>query len=207
MTDSIQAYLSYVDNFFRSVVNNSIEIYNEPSLQFEFGYYLRNHLPEGHKVQFERPVDYFGLSKQAYVKREIDVSVFVERTKPIIALEFKFPRNGRHPETMFDSCTDICFLEQLVSGCFGSGIFVMAADDPLFWSGKDNRKVVYQFFRRGRPLCGTIPKPTGDGESKHPPVTIAGSYSLEWKRAGNRLQYLAVPVLPRATTAPMGFHK
>jgi hypothetical protein len=46
----------------------------------------------------------------------------------------KFPRNGQYPEQMLNACKDVAFLEQLVERGFDGGLFVMAADDRLFYA-------------------------------------------------------------------------
>jgi len=61
--------------FMQTVAGGRIAIYNEFSLQHELGIFLRGQIPE-YRVQFERNVSYFALSKARFVKREIDITVF-----------------------------------------------------------------------------------------------------------------------------------
>lgn len=172
---------SFVERFFSTVNSGAIEIYNEFSLQHEFGVYLRSALPQTeYKVQFERPAAWFGVSSLHLPKKEIDIAVFRSEGNYKVAIELKFPRNGQYPEQMFKGCQDLLFLEQLVATGFNSGLFVMAADDRLFWEGKD-REGLYSCFRAGKPITGFISKPTG---TKDESVTLKGSYIPRWHDAG-----------------------
>ncbi len=76
-----------IENFLNNVKEKKIEIYNEFSLQFELGIFLRNEFKEykveferkrnefkEYKVEFERNVSFFGISRT--VKHEIDIVVY-----------------------------------------------------------------------------------------------------------------------------------
>lgn len=141
----------HVVQFFGLVATGQVEIYNEFSLQHEFGIYLRSNAPAHLKVQFERSVGFFRLKPLAYIKKEIDITLFPKAQGYKLAVELKFPRNGQYPEQMFKACQDIGFLEQLVQGGFDGGIFVIAVDDPLFFRG-DAKSDLYRCFRSGHPI-------------------------------------------------------
>ncbi len=79
--------------FMYLVENESIEIYNEFSLQHELGIFLRERLT-GYKVQFERNTRFFGIS--GTVKHEIDIVIYNSNEK--YAIELKFPVNSQYPE-------------------------------------------------------------------------------------------------------------
>jgi hypothetical protein len=51
-------------DFFSRVAAGELEIYNEFSLQHEFGIFLRSVLL-GYRVEFERPVGFYGLQRTA----------------------------------------------------------------------------------------------------------------------------------------------
>lgn len=57
-----------IEDFAKAVGSGAIEIYNEFSLQHELGLFLRNQL-KGCKVQFERNVLHFQLSKSELEKK------------------------------------------------------------------------------------------------------------------------------------------
>ncbi|MCW4046800.1 MAG: hypothetical protein NWE99_04460 [Candidatus Bathyarchaeota archaeon] len=170
------------------MAKGEIEIYNEFSLQHEFGVYLRSVLDSTFKVQFERPVSFFGLARNDFVKKEVDVVVFALDLSEKYAFEFKYPRSGQYPEQMFKACQDIRFLEQLCRNSFTRCFFVMVADDPLFYEGGETG--IYGYFRAGVPINGHIQKPTG---AKDDAVDISGSYNVIWYAVDKR-KYTVVEV-------------
>src|SRR6266566_577637 len=168
-----------VHGFFDHLKVSGVEIYNEFSLQHELGGYLRSVVAQdSYRVQFERPADFFGIPSAKLLKKEIDIAVFSPDQAHKAAIELKFPRNGQYPEQMFSACKDVAFLEQLVERGFDSGLFVMAADDRLFYEGSDTGGV-YSYFRSGKPICGLVRKPTGTKDESFP---IRGSYALTWNK-------------------------
>ena len=189
MEDGMNITSTMIDRFVAEIASGNVDIYNEFSLQHELGIFLRNRSPKFCKVQFERNVSYFGLDEIVTLKREIDISVFVNPQRPIVALELKYPRNGQYPEQMFNFCKDIAFLESLVASGFQRAIFVAFADDKLFYQGQGGG--IYDFFRLGRELHGPITKPTG---KKNVKIEIRGKYKIRWKPVIENLRYAAVGV-------------
>jgi hypothetical protein len=90
-------FITHAKSFFSGVAKGTVEIYNEISLQHEFGLYLRTTVSKTFKTQFERPVSFFGLHRSNFVKKEIDISVFASSQLEKYAIELKYPRNGQHP--------------------------------------------------------------------------------------------------------------
>lgn len=170
----------HIQAFFVAVGRQEIEIYNEFSLQHEFGLFLRTKMSDGGiKIQFERPAAFFGI-RNKLTKKEIDLACFRSPDKPLAAVEFKFPRAKQVPIRMFKYCQDVAFLEELVlkEERFGYGYAVMAADNRDFYQGARHQpETIYSFFRDGTPLRGTIEKPTGTVES---PVTLLQEYRIDW---------------------------
>ena len=178
-----------LDHFCRMVSQGVVEVYNEFSLQHEFGLFLR-HAQRDSKVQFERNVSFFFNVTDHFLKKEIDLSVFSpDRQELHYAIEFKFPRNGQYPEQMFSFCKDIAFLEQLKQAGFRNVFFIAFADDHLFYEG--NADGIYRFFRGNVPLTGMIPKPTG---TQNESVMIGGQYQLQWKPVAGTLKALLVEI-------------
>lgn len=180
-----------ISEFFDLVARGSVEIYNEFSLQHELGSHLRSALSPQFRVQFERPVSFFGIRAEPLLKKEIDISIFGSDQAQRVAIELKFPRNGQYPEQMFAACLDIAFLEQLVRQGFSAGHLVIAADDPLFYRGP-GQEGIYGCFRAGQPIHGIIQKPTGARDRS---VQLAGSYALSWN-GNSTLRYAHVGVTP-----------
>lgn len=174
-----------VIEFLALVGQARLEVYNEFSFQHELGFYLRECCSDGARVNFERPISYFGFSSANFAKREIDICLVSPDRKPRIAIELKFPRQGPHPEQMFAACQDIAFLEQLVAAGFEAGLFLMLVDDELFYRGRDQAGI-YRFFRRGLPIHGRIVRPTGQRDSW---VEVRGSYPVRWSHLGGGISY------------------
>lgn len=176
-----------LQEFVQLVAQGRIEIYNEFSLQHEFGIHLRGRFQDM-KVQFERNVSFFFQSTSLFIKKEIDISVFsADKKQKHSAIELKFPRNGQYPEQMFSFCKDIAFAEQLKQAGFAKTYFIVFADDRLFYKGV--AEGIYSYFRGTQKLNGTIQKPTG---SKNDSITICGTYSIQWEDVVNGMKYVLV---------------
>lgn len=179
-----------VEAFIKDAESRGIAFFNEAELQHELGYWLRTRLPAGMCLYFERPADSFFPKARGLVKKEIDLVVVSADRSWHFAIELKCPRNGRVPETMFDACRDLQFLEQLMIAGFHGGLFAMHVDDPSFYqSGLQTG--IYSFFRSGVPLTGTITKPTG---SKDQSVSLVNSYIVQWHPYGTAGRYWMQPV-------------
>lgn len=186
-------FKNLVVDFFELVKDDKVEIYNEFSLQHEFGIFLRSRTSlNKFKIQFERPISYFGLSPKGFLKKEMDIIVFSADMKEKYTLEFKYPRNGRYPEEMYSACKDICFLEQLIKQGFSKGVFIFVGDDNLRWTGPE-RTGIYQYFRNKTPIHGNIKGPTG-GEKDKRVLTIGGSYPIIWNTIDDKHKYAMVEI-------------
>jgi hypothetical protein len=166
---AVQAFLS--DSAARAV-----PFFNEAELQHELGFWLRSKLAPALVVYFERPTDSFFRAAPRLVKKEIDLVLAPADRSWHFAIELKCPRSGRVPETMFDACRDLQFLEQLIPVGFGGGLFLMHVHDRQFYQGIQTG--IYSYFRGNVPLTGTITKPTG---SKDQLVSLACSYRVQWQ--------------------------
>ncbi|WML29353.1 hypothetical protein RCG24_15465 [Neobacillus sp. OS1-32] len=87
--------------FMNMVSDGTIEIYNEFSIQFKLAIFLRANLPIDYKIQLERNINYFGLDKEHFLKKEMDIVVFNPATEEKHCSEIKYPTNGQYPEQMF----------------------------------------------------------------------------------------------------------
>jgi hypothetical protein len=181
----VELVVSLVERFFQDAVASGGEFFNEAELQHEIGWWLRKTLPSGFRVFFERPADFFFPDARGLVKKEVDLVVSPPDQRWYVAIELKCPRNGRHPETMFDACRDLQFLEQLVSVGFLGGLFAKHVDDPCFYQN-GSQDGIYGFFRAARILAGTITKPTG---SKDQMVNLRGTYQVQWRPDGAGVRY------------------
>ena len=171
----------HIETFFSAVGRREIDIYNEFSLQHEFGIWLREQAHHSDlKIQFERPASFFAVDGKL-TKKEIDLACFAPPLVPIMVMEFKFPRAGQVPIQMFKFCQDVAFLEELVlrEKRFPLGCALIAADDADFYRGSRHQAgTIYCCFRDGVPIRGMIEKSTGKEE---PPVVLLGEYRIEWQ--------------------------
>jgi hypothetical protein len=153
------------------------------------GIFLRGKL-NGTRVEFERNVDHFFQHKR-FTKKEIDITIKDSTaSKPLCAIELKFPRNGQVPEQMFSFCKDIMFLEELKSAGVRNTFFVAFVDDRLFWEGT-RQDGIYQFFRGLSPIHGSIQKPTGEKDEK---IVLKGNYHVDWLTVDQNRRWLFINV-------------
>ena len=112
----IKGFLEKEDLFRNDITNiDDGDIYNEFSLQYELGIFLRDCLrPMGYKVQFERNVEFFGGNKKEFIKKEMDIVVFNDDKSEKYAIELKFPPNGCYEKRMHHFVKDIQFMEEVV---------------------------------------------------------------------------------------------
>lgn len=179
--------------FVEAVKQQHTEVYNEFSLQHEFGIFLRQHI-SACKIQFERNVGFFFPQKESFIKKEIDITVFSPDKKDLrYAIELKYPRNGQYPVQMFHFCQDVAFAEELKKAGFSSTASMIFADDPLFYRDplpyRGPQPEIYGLFRGQRPLHGRVKKTTG---KKEPDLIIEGNYVVEWKPISGSLMYALI---------------
>lgn len=158
------------------------KISNEHGLQLELGVFLR---ASGYRVEFEKP---FSVQSSATStkkpKRELDI--LASRNNKATAIELKVPLAGRVPETMYDFCADIEFVESLIRAkSVGSGVCLLITNNRQFWQSPGSAAGIYEFFRGASSiLTGCVTKPTG---AKDTSITLAGSDNLAgaWADLGN----------------------
>ena len=179
----------YIQMFFSDIENNSIEVYNEFSLQHELGIFLRNEISKPYKVEFERNISFFYKDADC-VKREIDIVIYHPDMNDKYAIELKFPNNGQHPESMFQFIKDIKFMEEVKQMGFTHTYVATYVRDRLFYDG---RKVdgIYSYFRNHNTLNGEIKKPTG---KKDEVIDIQGNYNIDWLPLENKARYYWISI-------------
>jgi len=184
-----------ITDFIDNVNNRKIELYNEFSMQHELGVFLREKLDKKNKIQFERNVSYFNI-EDTY-KKEIDITIFENKEVLEVAIELKYLINGRVPESIYDSCKDIAFLEQLKDNGFKQCYSIIIADSNFHTNG--NRKKnsgIYSYFRdkdneTKENITGIIKKPTGNNSQS---IELSGSYQIVWKNLIDDLKYAIIKV-------------
>lgn len=153
------------------------EIYNERSLQFEFGKYINEHIDTPYRIYFEFNTKKYapklyatndGNNHEKMHKRDIDIAI-VENETLVAAIELKCPQigDGAYPKHMYKFLTDIRFIGQLIEkGLCKEAYAITLTDDTSYWEYKrkykDEPKKVYKIFRNFNEVRGTIDNPTGD---------------------------------------------
>ena len=182
----------HIIEFLRSKSCTAEKIYNECSFQYELGKFLQGKL-EGKKVQYERHVkEFHGFNPENFTpKKVVDISIFTGNSPSTYksldcVIELKFPKNGKVPETFFDFCKDIVFLEQLQRAGFKEAYFVAIVEDDTYYQGGGNRRTdgIYAFFRNGKKnieITGVIEKPTGKNRENFSLPEIEHKYLVNWK--------------------------
>ncbi|WP_386693813.1 hypothetical protein [Lonepinella sp. MS14435] len=199
MTTSHSLHLNtLIEQFFNQLQQENTlqdDIYNEFSLQHELGIFLRHTLnsqgEKKYKVQFERNISDkildLNINKDDIVKREIDIVILGENGEKY-AVELKFPRNGQHPEQMYQFIKDIAFMEQLKQAGFTQTYCVCLVDNKKFYSGQNEG--IYGYFRSPQtPITGEIHKPTGDKQGS---VSVKAEYAVQWRALQGDWRYYLV---------------
>lgn len=187
--EGLDLYSNLIE-FMNHVSSGIIEIYNEFSIQFELAIFLRANLPKDYNIQLERNINYFGLEKENFLKKEMDIVAFNPTTEERHCIEIKYPTNGQYPEQMFSMCKDIKFLEELVETGFSDSYCLVVVNDQLFYNNK-GEEGIYRLFRKEKRLKGIIQKPTGKKDIKY---HLSNEYNIEWKDISGTEKYFIATV-------------
>ena len=178
-------------DFTEMISDSSVAVYNEAGIQFELAIFLREKIKGNYSIQLERNIDYFGMDKRKFLKKEMDIVVFSNDKKERHCIELKFPTNGQYPEQMFNACKDVSFLEQLTEAGFNNSYFLFFTEDKNFYDSQQVRKHngIYKLFRDQKEIKGKIEKPTGE---KKQFLEIHGKYKMNWKDLRENLKYFVI---------------
>lgn len=189
-----------IEDFFENPPEECGAIYNERSLQLELAYWFRR---MGARVEFERSYRVTALDGSTCPSKS-NLDLLVEKDGATIALELKVPLNGRHPETLYDFCNDVAFVEGIVRGGLADrGYCLLVTNERAFWTDSGRGSTIHNLFRcAGSTLTGLVEKPTSP---KNTAVVLSGRYAPadRWRNLrGHRLmkdaQYLLLDIEPEA---------
>lgn len=121
---------------------NQKGIYNEDSLKFELGIFLRKHLGKNYFVEFERNVQCFGLNKSQTVKKELDIVVFNKKLTEKYSIELKFPRvkNYGHTVELRRFEEDEKCVNALINNGFTAAHQLILTDNSAYYATPSNNK-------------------------------------------------------------------
>lgn len=181
-----------IEDFIKFANDNAVEIYNEFSLQYELGIYLRNKLPN-YKVQFERNISYF-YGNSDTIKKEIDIVVFNKDEKEKYAIELKYPRNRAYTRRMYQFIQDIKFMEELKELGFDKTYCFSLVQQKPFYKGKTNNGI-YNYFRGDCIINGEIKNPINETIKKNPDfIFINGNYNIKWINFDEKRKYYLLEI-------------
>lgn len=195
-----------IEAFFEQAPKEAGSIYNERSLQLELAYWFRL---AGALVEFERPFQVKRLPDSTCPPKA-NLDLLVRYDGITTAIELKVPLNGRHPETLYDFCNDVAFIEGIVRGRLADrGYCLLVTNDRAFWADSGRGSTIHNLFRcKGSKLTGMIEKPTGQTKTR---VALSGCYTPadNWctvrdQRLMVRAQYLLLRIAPDLATFEMG---
>ena len=204
-----------IEDFLKKNLNTEY-IYNEFSLQFELGIFLRNN---GFNVYFEKNVmaEFSKEYSKDFIKKEMDLYV-IGKDNEKYAIELKYPTNGAYPKRMFQFLADIQFMESVKKNLSFTKTFCLALINtdrkggPFMVIGKKNTndelKPIYSLFRSSensynnsdqffaqQPIHGKINNPINSKKSTEPPfVKIEGSYNIKWNKANENFWYYLLEI-------------
>jgi len=192
-----------IRNFFKKILpTDKLDIYNEYSLQFELGWYLRSRLTADFKVQVERSLksllndekDSQIISPPKTIKNRMDIYIYNNSTNERFAIELKFPVYGQVPYQMYKFVEDIKFAQQL-KDCFGFSktYSVVLVDRDTFYNGSKNKNSIYRFFRTEHKVYGNIAIPIGrlKGDRR---IELDSEYPIEWQSLTNGMRYYIIEI-------------
>ena len=190
---------SLLASFFEKAPESCGSIYNERSLQLELACLFR---ALGAQVEFERPF-IIAPPEGCTCRMKSNLDLLVRNNGQTTAIELKVPLSGRHPETFYDFCNDIAFVEDIVrEGHADTGVCLMLTSDRAFWSDSGRGSTIHNLVRcKGSLLNGAIQKPTAPANTT---VVVSGKYYpadlwvavRDTRLMGPAAQYLAVEIKP-----------
>lgn len=141
----IEQMLDRINNFFREIQLNQIELYSEFGLQHELAIFLRNNFNDL-TIKLEYPTTRIFRPTPDFIKKEIDIYITTQAGQRYV-VELKMPKdNGGIPEAMYHAIEDVKFLEQLrqanIDGCYS----ILATSCNAFWDAPRAKAGIYHYF-------------------------------------------------------------
>lgn len=161
-----------------------IELYNEFSVYFRLGNHLEQLFNADYKIHFIRYPEFFGIDSETFVKTFIDIVVFDDEIDVKHALEVVYIKDEPRLEKLFEICTGLRFMEELVENGFDKSYVLLIADLP-----KQENNQNHYLFEGVTDLEGAMQHPYGDIV-----VELRGSYTVGWIPVDEYIHYAVIPV-------------
>lgn len=171
-------------------------IYNEFSLQFELGIFLREN---GYKVYFEKNVESEDICKgngvKEFVKKEMDLYIIDGKNK--YAIELKFPTNGFYKKRMFHFIKDIRFMEQVkeLPNFEKTYCLTLVKNDSVgekFFKGNDTG--IFTYFQNEIDIPSEEIKNPSKKSKKGKSITLDKERSAVWKNINDKFWYYLIEI-------------
>jgi len=161
-----------------------IELYNEFSVYYRLGNHLENLFNVDYKIQFIRFPQFFDIDDDSLVKSFLDIVVFDDDLEVKHAIEVVYIKDEPRLEKLFEICTGLRFMEQIVGHDWGDSFVLLVADIP-----KDENNHEHYIFSGEIELSGMVQHPHGDQV-----IELEGSYTLEWHNVDDHIHYAVIPI-------------
>ena len=191
--------LSDIHKFFELIDKGEIEVYNEASVQFELGWYLKKKFPSA-KISLERNISHLKFNKSEFEKSETDIlfTDTLNHSHSIIELKAPINQDQVRPVTVFEWIKDLKFLEQLTKKGISCYSIFITDNKGYLDSNRKTGRLLKDF--RNKNISGEYQKHLKSSE-KNEIIFINNTYQFEWKAIGKGLFYfIAEPKLN--TTKP-----
>lgn len=187
--------LSDINKFFELIDKGEIEVYNEASVQFELGWYLKKKFPNS-KISLERNISHLKFDKSEFEKSETDIlfTDTLNHSHSIIELKAPINQDQVRPVTVFEWIRDLKFLEELTKkgiSCFS--IFI-TDNNGYLKSNRKTGKLLTDF--RNKKIYGEYQKHVKSSK-KNKKIFINNTYQFEWKDIGKGLFYFIAEPEPK----------
>ena len=161
-----------------------IELYNEPSVYFRLGNHLENLFNVDYKIHYSRKPQFFGI-EESLVKSSIDLAIFSDDMDVLHAIEVVYIKDEPQVEKMFEICTGLRFMEQMVEQGWHECYVLLVADIP---KQKNNQN--HYLFRGETIIEGMMQKP----KETQTVLELKGSYTVDWIEVDDHIHYAVIPV-------------
>lgn len=177
-------------------IMNDERIYNEFSLQFELGVYLRD---KGYKVYFEKNVENEDVCKdndvKGFVKKEMDLYIIDGEKK--YAIELKFPTNGFYIKRMFHFIKDIRFMEQVkkLPNFEKTYCLTLVKNDSVgekFFKGNDTG--FFKYFQNKISIPSKEIDDPSKKSKKAKSIILDKERTADWKNINDKFRYYLLPI-------------
>lgn len=171
-----------LESFMNKVGSNFFEVYNEATMQYELGLYLRKELPEEYNVQFEKNVMFLGADNSQCIKKDVDILVYTENLKEIYAIQVKCPTSDDILQKLYSILKDVKFLEQLRNCGITKGYSLNLISEKDYYINFPS-KDIKQIFSKEKMIHGDINN-----------ISIEGEYIINWVNLNPNLKYFYIEV-------------